>query len=120
MGRVGRITLAVVIVLGLAAVALTACNVVNPPKPEIVGQTARDGSPDFDYTIYVQCTVRNNGGDGQIEVVATLSGGGSWTKRQSVHVSSDQERMVTLTFPEPEFLSAGLGGYRYGCSATAK
>ena len=118
MGSAGRITMSVVVVLGLAAAVLTACNVVNPPKPEIVGQTAREGSPGFDYTIYVQCTVRNNGGDGQIEVAATLNAGGSWKKRQTVSVNSDQERMVTLTFSEPEFLS-GLS-YQYQCSAKAK
>ena len=119
MGRAGSIMMRSVAV-GLLALVLAACNVVNPPKPEIVGQTARDGSPGFDYTIWVQCTVGNNGGDGRIEVTGTLSGGGSWTKRETVHVASGQERMVTFTFPEPEFLSAGLSGYRYGCSATAE
>lgn len=119
MGRAGRVTISVVVV-GLAVAVLTACNVTNPPKPEIVGQTARSGSPGFDYTIWVDCTIRNNGGNGQFEVAARLNAGGSWTKRQTVSVSSGQERMVTLTFPEPEFLSAGLGSAQYQCSAAVK
>ena len=119
MGRAGSIMMRSVAV-GLLALVLAACNVVNPPKPEIVGQTARDGSPGFDYTIWVQCTVRNNGGDGRFEVAAAMTAGGSWKKRETVSVNSDQERKVTFTFPEPEFLSAGLGGAQYQCSATVK
>ena len=90
-----------------------------PPLPEVVGLTARDGSPDFDYTIYVDCTVRNAGGSGQVEVVAELRNGGYWKKRETLRLVSHKEEQVTLTFPEPEFLAAGLDGYQYNCTVSA-
>ena len=31
------------------------------PKPEIVGATSRTSVPGFDYTIHVDCTIRNTG-----------------------------------------------------------
>jgi hypothetical protein len=87
------------------------------PRPEIVGVSASENLSNLDYTVYVDCTVRNNGGDGDIEVSATLRNGGFWTKRESVFVAKNSERKVTLGFPEVEFLEAGLSGYQYNCSA---
>lgn len=90
------------------------------PSPEIVGVSAREGIPNFDYTVYVDCTVRNNGREGNIEVVADLAGGGQWRKRQTVFVDKSSERRVTLAFAEAELFGAGLEGYKYNCSAMPK
>ncbi len=94
---------------------LASCGLIGP-KPEIVGVTARDGAPGLDYTVWVDCTVRNNGASGDITVVAELSGGGSWEKRETVSVGKNAERKVTLAFPEATFLNTGLNGYQYNCS----
>ena len=107
--------LAFLILLGVAVGCETAAKITRTPLPELVGQTTRDGSPGFDYTIWVDCTIRNNGASGNIEVTATLRGGGSWIKRETVYIAGDDEKLVTLAFPEVKLLSAGLGGYEYVC-----
>ncbi len=119
------------VVLWVASWAALACNAPAPtpaplptptptPAPEIVGATARDGFPGFDYTIWVDCTVRNNGAAGNIEVVAELRAGGFWIKRDTVYVEKGQERKVTLAYPEPESLFSVLGGATFNCKATPK
>jgi len=85
------------------------------PRPEIVGQTATDGAPGFDYTVYVDCTVRNNGAKGNITISAELRNGSFWKKRDTVYLEKNMERKVTFTFAEAEFLEMGLSGYRFGC-----
>lgn len=90
----------------------------NTVAPEVVGIISRDGFQNFDYIVYVDCTVRNNGADGNITVVAELSNGGFWKKRDEVFISANTERKVTLAFPEATLLDTGLGGYRYNCAGS--
>ena len=73
------------------------------PKPEVVGATSRTGAPGFDYTIYVDCTVRNRGSGGQVTVLAELNADGFWKKEQTVFIAEDATQKVTFTFPEPAF-----------------
>ena len=104
--------LLMVISIGCSSVA----KVIRQPLPEIVGTTASSGSPGFDYTVWVKCTIRNSGADGSITVIAELRNGGFWRKRETVFIAANSERQVTLAFPEATFLSTGLNGYRYTCS----
>ena len=106
---------------------------VKRPFPEVVEATAYDGAPGFDYTVWVECTIRNSGADGSVEVLAELwnvrTGRGLWQKRQAVFMVGDSEKRVTSAFPQPTFLGAGLGGgltgyeganlsaYQYNCAA---
>lgn len=106
-------------VLFLAAVGAlfaVACSAVAP-APEIVGIKGRDGIPNFDYTVYVDCTVRNNGRAGNVEVIADLTGGGQWRKRSTVAIAKGEERLVTIVFPEAELFGGGFEGFKYQCSA---
>jgi hypothetical protein len=109
--------LAFATLLALAVGCEQAAKITRTPLPEVVGQTARDGSPGFNYTVWVDCTIRNNGASGNIEVQASLTGGGSWTKRETVYVEEDGEKMVTLAFPEVTLLGGGLGGFEYVCGS---
>lgn len=95
--------------------ALIGCSALGP-SPEITGTTAREGIPNFDYTVFVECTVRNNGREGDVTVVAQLQGGGFWKKRATVHLLSKSEQKVTIAFPEADLLAAGLSGLQYGCA----
>ena len=108
--------LAVSLVVSVLAVG---CSPLGP-KPEIVGANARSAAPNFDYTVYVDCTVRNNGLDGDIEVTAELTGDGFWKKREVVRVAKDRERIVAFAFPEATLFGAGLSGLQYECSAISK
>jgi len=102
----------------LSTLAALACSSLAV-APEIVGVKGRDGIPNFDYTVYVDCTVRNNGRAGNIEVIADLTGGGQWRKRSTVYVDKNQERLVTITFQEAELFGGGFEGFKYQCSARA-
>ncbi len=95
----------------------TVAEVLNQPAPEIVGATSRSGSPGLDYTVWIDCTVRNNGDTGEITLVAELRNGEFWRKREVISLSADTERLVTFAFPEATVLRAGLSGYKYSCTA---
>ncbi len=108
---VGLITLLLVLLVAAA------CD--SSPSPEIVVSTSRDGGiRSFDYTVWVDCTVRNNGEEGTVTVIGELiSGDEFWKKRESFFLSKGEERLVTLAFPEATLLDEGLGSYEYQCSA---
>ena len=86
------------------------------PSPEIVGQNIREGSVSFEYMVWVDCTVRNNGAAGDVEVTAKLENGQSWSKSQPLPLAAGAEKRVPFTFAEATQLDAGLSGYQYGCS----
>ena len=101
----------------LAAALATGCGVVRP-TPQIVGAVSRDGISDTqDYTVWVDCTVKNKGAGGNVLVVAALRSDSFWSRQESVFMARDTERKFTFAFPEAEPLDAGLGGYRYSCGA---
>ena len=106
---------AILLMLVLLAGCEGAAKALNRPVPEIVGTTASSGSPGFDYTVYVDCTVSNNGADGTITVTAELRNGGFWKKQQQLMLAEDTEKLVRFDFPEAKLLNAGLDGYRYAC-----
>ena len=90
-----------------------------PPDPEIVGTRSDDGQVNFDYTVWVYCTVYNDGGSGVIEASATLNdGGGSWKKRTTMQLDSEEEQEHKFTFPEIEY--SLFGSYEFACQAVPK
>ena len=101
-------------ILGLIVVllaAFTACGSI-----EIIGETAREGAQLSGYTIWVDCTVRNNVASREVTIVGELRNGGFWKKRETVFLEKDSEQKVTIPFPEASLLDAGLGGYAYKCA----
>ena len=99
----------ILILLFLGAVAVGCA-----PKPEIVGATSRTSLGGFDYTIHVDCTVRNRGYGGQVTVSAELRSGGYWKKERTVFLAEGATQKVTFTFPEPAF---GLS-HNYNCGVS--
>ena len=91
-----------------------AAKLINQLLPESVGQTARK-SFGTDYKIIIGCTVKNRGAEGSVTGSARLENGGSWVKEAEIDRLENETRMVTLEFPEPTLLSAGLRGCRYVC-----
>ena len=86
---------------------------------EIVGTRSDDGQVNFDYTVWVYCTVYNDGGSGVIEASATLNdGGGSWKKRTTMQLDSEEEQEHKFTFPEIEY--SLFGSYEFACQAVPK
>ncbi len=118
LGRVGFEVIPMILA-GLSQASFVACGagaLIDPPAPEIVGVRADNGQVNLDYTVWVYCTVYNDGGAGQIEVSATLEDGtGFWKKRSTMELGSEEEREHTFTFREIEFSLAGT--YEYTCQA---
>lgn len=89
------------LVIGLLCIGGLGCNEVRarvtPPSPRIVSQRATDGFAGFDYTYNVSCTVRNEGGDGQVTVTAEL---GQWKQSRSVRLVADAQEAIDFTFRE--------------------
>ena len=97
----------------------TAVNGFREASPEVLRSRIRDGTPNFDYTIWLDCTIRNNGDDGQVVVIGELENGGVRRKQQSIFMESETEMRVTISFPEVIFRGAGLSAYSYQCIAFA-
>ena len=102
-----------------AVLALTvACSVL--PDPEVVGRTARKVDAGFlAWELEVQCTIRNNGSSGNVEVAVTVdSSDGYWKKREVVWIDKSREQKVIIDFPE---VGGGLlyspDDLKYGCKA---
>ena len=95
----------------------TVANGFREASPEVVRSRIRDGTPNFDYTIWVDCTIRNNGDDGHVMVIGELENGGVRRKQRSIFIESETETRVTFSFPEAEFRGTGLSAFRYECRA---
>lgn len=85
-----------------------------PPQPAVVERAARDLESGG---IEIECTVRNDGSSGNIEVAVTVdSEDGYWKESEAVWIEKDRESKVAKEFPE---VSSGLESRRlqYTCSA---
>ena len=93
------------------------------PIPQIVSAAIREDATRADYTVFVDCIVKNRGpGNGNVNVVVALRDGNLWVKEQTVLLpsnASDSERKVTFDFPEVDPHPDGLVGFKYSCGAEA-
>lgn len=95
--------------------------ILNPPKPEIVSKYGHDGFQGLNYVLYVDVTVRNNGGEGWIKVFADISGAGKYEKQeQRVYLKSGETKDLTFVF-DISFLGTlfSLGDITYRAWAVA-
>ena len=85
--------------------------------------TIREGTTGVDdYTVWVDCVVRNRGpGSGEVKVVVAVRNGDLWVKEEKVYLSSRneelKERKLTIAFPEVAPHPLGLGGFEYSCGS---
>ena len=94
---------------------ITACS-PSPPEFEIVGRSASDNESLGDYTVRVECDIRNGGGSGRVTVVASVdAANGAWTKRQSSVIDEGESREFTFVFPEVEYQPLGDNSFEYNC-----
>ena len=93
-------------------------DVVTPPQPEVSASLIHEGSPGGNYTVWVDCTIRNFGGNGDITVIATLTvGNNSWEQQQELWMSGDTEHLFRFQFSEITFIGRLLTQSRYLCRA---
>ena len=105
------------LLIAFAGLLLIAACSSDPPEFEIVGRSASDGTDLFgDYTVRVECDIRNGGGSGRVTVTAFVDATiGAWTKRQSSVMREGESRTFTFDFPEIEDQSVGDNSYEYVC-----
>ena len=81
------------------------------PEPKVTGAFPRvDTYGTENARIHIECRVRNDGADGDIEVTAELQQNGWRTERERLTVSAGDTKAVTLSF-RPSFASGQGFGY---------
>jgi len=100
------------IVILFSFAALAGCSSV---EPAIVGQTANEGFVDGDYAIQVDCTYKNNGAQGSIQVWSKLSSGGVWVESQNIALAKNETQLVRFTFTGPTIFGNLFGSGNYAC-----
>ena len=113
------------VVLGVFVLALLGATLgcgatpglLDRSKPELTAVFGRDGWVDGDYTVWVDCTVRNNGAAGNVLVQANPENGVVWQKQTTIRLDEAGEMVVTLVFPEANLSPVGIRGYLYTCVA---
>ena len=98
-----------------ALLMMTACS-SSPPEFEIVGRSASDSELFGDYSIRVECDIRNGGGSGRVTVIASVDAqNGAWTKRQTSVIDEGESRAFSFVFPEVEYQLLGDNSFEYNC-----
>ncbi len=105
------------LLIAFAGLLLIAACSSSPPEFEIVGRSASDSSDRLgDYTVRVECDIRNAGGSGRVTVVASVDAqNGAWTKRRSTVFDEGESQTFTFDFPEVEDQSLGDNSFEYNC-----
>jgi hypothetical protein len=93
---------------------------VNSPQPEwsSLASSIHESSPGGNYTVWVDCAIRNFGGNGDVTVIAILTvGNNSWEQQQELWMSGDTEHLFRFQFSEVTFIGSLLAQSRYLCRA---
>jgi hypothetical protein len=84
-----------------------------PPAGDVTSQNMRTGLIGLDYTAWIDVSVHNSGGPGQITVwVEVQQGSSSWTKSQSVYLEAGGSKNLTFEFKEIEYWTTNPVGYK--------
>jgi hypothetical protein len=92
------VILAVIALILIGVYVLNLPSKLNPPRPEIISMNSHDGFIGLNYVIYVDATVRNNGGEGWVKVIAELWCGGYEKQEQEIYMKAGETRNIQFTF----------------------
>lgn len=115
------VVIGIVIVASFILLLNPLSRILNPPRPEIVSKYGHDGFQGLNYVLYVEVTVRNNGGEGWIKVFADISGAGKYEKQeQRVYLRTVETKDLNFVF-DISFLGTlfSLGDITYRAWAVA-
>ena len=102
-----------------AAAMTTACSFGGPDLQFIDSSTSEVTDSFGNYTLRVNCTVRNNGDAAQVTVSAQLDGlGGSWTESETSEIGPNEQYPFTVLFPEVEREPPGFSDFTYSCTTS--
>ena len=119
--KIVGVVLAVVVILAIFVVVLPLLNTagnqivqrVNPPNAVVTSTNGRTGNSGLDYICYVDVSVHNNGGAGNVVVWAKVQqGSNEWTKSTSIYMGEQGSQDVTLTFSGVSFWTLNDIQYR--------
>jgi hypothetical protein len=91
----------------------------NVPKPDVLTASATPEVSGPTHALAVQCTCKNDGKAGYVQVTAKLNAEGSWEETESVYMEEGETRVVDLLFTDVHLteVSPGQFEFSYGCSA---
>ncbi len=115
------IVLGIVIIGSFFLLSGPLTKLLNPPRPEITYKNGHDGFQGLNYVMYVDVTVRNNGGNGWIVVYSDLDVGGRYEKQdERIYLNNGETKDLTFTF-DVTFLGTlfNLGNAEYRVWAVA-
>ena len=98
----------------------TIIKIFYPPNPIIVSYKANDlSSKLFDYSVQVEATIRNDGGNGDIVFEATVyQDGNTWTKTVKKYFESKETSDMQIIFDEVKLfkgkIQTSVKAYQYG------
>jgi len=92
------VILAVIALILIGVYALNLPSKLNPPRPEIISMNSHEGFVGLNYVIYVDATIRNNGGEGWVKVIAELWCGGYEKQEQKIYMKAGETQNIRFTF----------------------
>jgi len=109
------VILAVIALILIGVYALNLPSKLNPPRPEIISMNSHEELAGLNYVvIYVDATIRNNGGEGWVKVIAELWCGGYEKQEQKIYMKAGESRNIRFAFNVRLFQCFS---YRYNANA---
>lgn len=93
---IGALVVAIVIVSISAYILLD--TVVLSPKPDITMFDVRTGFQGFDYFVYTDVRVVNEGGEGWVKVFSEIRGSMYEEQNQRIYMNAGETKELTFTF----------------------
>ncbi len=90
----------------------TIIKAVYPPKPVVVSSNLNDSSTRlFEYSAKVEAVIRNDGGNGDIVLEATVyQDGHTWTKTAKKYFEAKETETMAIQFDEVKLLADDVRG----------
>ena len=86
---------------------------MNRPRPDVTLVDGHDGFQGFNYVIYVDVGVKNNGGDGWVIVYAELKSGGRYEEQNKrIYMASGETKQLQFVY-DVSFWSSAFSSMTY-------
>ena len=93
------VIIGIVILASLVLLYGPLSHILNPPRPEVTMVQGYSSLQGLNIVFIVDSTVKNNGGDGWVEVYAEISGYGKYEKQdQRIYLPSGESKTLKFTF----------------------
>jgi hypothetical protein len=109
-----------VLMIFLSVTLFSGCNEItktlSPPNFIITSKTSREGYEGPDRVGYVDVTVKNTGGSGEVTVYVRVNqGSNEWTKSKTVNLGNDKSISLSFRFDEIQFWTLDSWSFSAWC-----